>query len=448
MNLQLFNDNCLETLKRFPENSVDSVVTDPPYGLGKEPDVVEVMKSWIETGFHEVTGSGFMGKEWDAFVPQPLIWKEVFRVLKPGGHILCFSGTRTVDWMGMSLRFAGFEIRDTLAWVYGSGFPKSVNIGKAVDSLQGNEREVVGKDKSGSLRNCMSGNFTGGEYNLTKGDTEWEGWGTALKPAIEPIILARKPLSEKTIVENVLRWGTGGINIDDCRIEIDKSKESDNRVNGNSENIYRGTSKNKFFTGLNGIENNLVSEKGKFPSNFIHDGSEEVLKNFPYTKSGSIKKNSKVNSNHNSNSLGKYNGYILNYDVEGDEGSASRFFYCAKPSEKERSLGLERNEFVRHSDRTKDDGVGGNNPKNRSNNEKQNFHPTVKPLKLMKYLIKLVTPKNGIVLDPFMGSGTTGVACKFEDFGFIGIELMPEYFQLAETRIKNSIKEDDYDFIF
>jgi site-specific DNA-methyltransferase (adenine-specific) len=446
MNLQLFNDNCLETLKRFPENSVDSVVTDPPYGLGKEPDIVEVMKSWIETGFHEVTGSGFMGKEWDAFVPQPLIWKEVFRVLKPGGHILCFSGTRTVDWMGMSIRFAGFEIRDTLAWVYGSGFPKSVNIGKAVDSLQGNEREVVGKDKSGSLRNCMSGNFTGGEYNLTKGNTEWEGWGTALKPALEPIILARKPLSEKTIVENVLRWGTGGINIDDCRIEIDKSKESDNRVNGNCENIYRGTNKNKFFTGLNGIESKLVSEKGRFPSNFIHDGSEEVLQNFPYTKSSGDRKGEIINSSARSWKNSSVKG-ISHIDYT-DEGSASRFFYCAKPSEKERSLGLERNEFVRHSDRTKDDGVGGDNPRNRSNNEKQNFHPTVKPLELMKYLIKLVTPKNGIVLDPFMGSGTTGVACKFEDFGFIGIELMPEYFQIAETRIKNSIKEDDYDFIF
>jgi site-specific DNA-methyltransferase (adenine-specific) len=184
----LYHNDCLEHLKTMEDNSIDSIVTDPPYGLGKEPNIIEVMKSWINTGYHKIQGAGFMGKEWDSFVPQPIIWKEVFRVLKPGGHILCFSSTRTFDWMSMSLRFAGFEIRDMIAWVYGSGFPKSLNIGKAVDEIQENEREVVGKNKSGSIRNSMSGNFTGGEYNLTKGNTEYEGWGTALKPALEPII--------------------------------------------------------------------------------------------------------------------------------------------------------------------------------------------------------------------------------------------------------------------
>lgn len=441
MNLQLFNENCLETLKRFPENSVDSVVTDPPYGLGKEPDVVEVMKSWIETGFHEVKGSGFMGKEWDAFVPQPLIWKEVLRVLKPGGHILCFSGTRTVDWMGMSLRFAGFQLKDQLVWCYGSGFPKSVNIGKAVDSLQGNEREVLGtyqdvykhdnsirtKEVTENQRPYHSDNTKGGKnsylLDVTKGNTEWEGWGTALKPAIEPIILARKPLSEKTIVENVLRWGTGGINIDDCRIELQDDEEI-GRDNTNIKNSPLNPKEGWNPNSMKGL-NTIGLNKGRYPSNFIHDGSEEVLKNFPYSKSGGTRENGENVSLKKINPSWRFasKNIIKNNNILPNEGSVSRFFYCAKPSEKERILGLERN-------------------------EKENFHPTVKPLELMKYLIKLVTPKNGIVLDPFMGSGTTGVACKFEDFGFIGIELMPEYFQLAETRIKNSIKEDDYDYLF
>ena len=215
MNLQLFNQDCLEVLKKLPENSIDSVVTDPPYGLGKEPDVVEVMSSWIKEGFHEVKGTGFMGKEWDSFVPQPIVWKEVLRVLKPGGHILCFSATRTVDWMGLSLRFAGFEIRDMIAWVYGSGFPKSLNIGKAIDEIQGNEREEYYENPylDNSIRKYTKPSkefdknkktpLVNGLFKKSKGNTEYEGWGTGLKPALEPIILARKPISENSMAEKV-----------------------------------------------------------------------------------------------------------------------------------------------------------------------------------------------------------------------------------------------------
>lgn len=418
-NYNLYHNDCLEHLKTMEDNSIDSVVTDPPYGLGKEPNIIEVMKSWINTGYHEIQGTGFMGKEWDSFVPQPIIWKEVFRVLKPGGHILCFSSTRTFDWMSMSLRFAGFEIRDTIAWVYGSGFPKSLNIGKAVDEIQGNEREVVGTDKSGSIRNSMSGNFTGGEYNLTKGNTEYEGWGTALKPALEPIILARKPILENTIVENVLRWGTGGINIDNCRIELE---ESESGVNVKPE--YIPNNKNNVYGKSMGGGDTPLLNKGRFPANFIYDGSDEVIQNFPYTKSGALfqsnLKNDKTDNIYgkfNKNIMGKKDGY------EKDEGSASRFFYCAKPSQAERNLGFDKI------------------------SEKQNFHPTVKPLSLMRYLVRLVTPKNGVILDPFMGSCTTGMSAILENFNFVGIEKEKEYFELSQKRIeyvKNNKKQFDF----
>lgn len=443
----LYHNDCLEHLKTMEDNSIDSIVTDPPYGLGKEPNIIEVMKSWINTGYHEIQGTGFMGKEWDSFVPQPIIWKEVFRVLKPGGHILCFSSTRTFDWMSMSLRFAGFEIRDTIAWVYGSGFPKSLNIGKAVDEIQGNERiEISRGGRCGVFAHSGKGivqNINDYETIKTKGNTEWEGWGTALKPALEPIILARKPLSENTIVENVLRWGTGGINIDDCRIDLEQSESG---VNVKPE--YIPNNKNNVYGKSMGGGDTPLLNKGRFPANFIHDGSDEVIQNFPYTKSGALfesnltkDKTDKIYGKFNKNTMSKKDGY------EKDEGSASRFFYCAKPSQAERNLGVYHLNFVRHSDRNKEDGMGGDNPRNRSNNLKQNFHPTVKPLQLMRYLCKLITPKNGVILDPFMGSCTTGMSAILENFNFVGIEKEKEYFELSEKRIeyvKNNKKQFDF----
>lgn len=434
-NYNLYHDDCLEHLKTMEDNSIDSVVTDPPYGLGKEPNIIEVMKSWINTGYHEIQGTGFMGKEWDSFVPQPIIWKEVFRVLKPGGHILCFSSTRTFDWMGMSLRFAGFEIRDTIAWVYGSGFPKSLNIGKAIDEIQGNEREVIGISKNDRPNSKVKGGMSfdrlldkGQEHEtilLTKGNTEYEGWGTGLKPAIEPIILARKPISENTIAENVLQWGTGGINIDDCRInyESQSDKETLDATNKRFDkgNYSKGGNFNQSINGVKSTTNDL----GRFPSNVVHDGSDEVLQNFPYTKSGGNRENGEnvsLNKINNSWSLSSKN--IIRYNnILPSEGSASRFFYCAKPSQAERNLG-----FYKSS-------------------EKQNFHPTVKPLQLIRYLCKLITPKNGVILDPFMGSGTTGMSAILENFNFVGIEKEKEYFELCKKRIeyvKNNKKEFDF----
>lgn len=447
MEIKLLNSDCYEFLKTIPDNSIDSIVTDPPYGLGKQPDILQVMKDWIDKGYHELQGTGFMGKEWDVFVPQPIVWKECFRVLKPGGHLLSFFGTRTYDLGSMSIRFAGFEIRDTIAWLYGEGFPKSLNIGKKIDEIQGNEREVIGTDKSGSIRNCMSGNFTGGEYNLTKGNTEWEGWGTGLKPALEPIVLARKPISENTIVENVLRWGTGGINIDDCRIEIDISKENDSRIN--TDKTMSQSNKSWVLANKKDNHSQVFKSNGRFPSNVIHDGSDEVLENFPYTKSGGNRKNGEnvsLNKINNSWSLASKN--IITYNnILPSEGSASRFFYCAKAKKKERNKGIENldKENVSHDGRDKHI----ENPFQRHENIQSNFHPTVKPIELMKYLVRLITPKNGVVLDPFMGSGTTGIACKIEGFNFIGIEKEKEYFEIAQNRINNYTNEEDwYDWVF
>jgi len=336
-NYELKLGNCLDSMKAMEDNSVDSIVTDPPYGLS------------------------FMGKKWDYDVPSKEIWEEALRVLKPGGHLLAFAGTRTQHRMAINIEDAGFEIRDMIAWVYGSGFPKSHNIGKAIDKL--------------------------GE-----GEGEYEGWGTALKPALEPITMARKPLSEKTIAKNTLKWGTAGINIDECRVG-----ESGARNNGS----VNGSGKNGIYGRFLGMEKKDYKQ-GRFPANLIHDGSEEVVKNFP--NSGT-----------------------------GDKGSASRFFYCAKTSKTDRNEGLEGLEEKQYSHDGRDKEI--ENAYQRNKSVSKNNHPTVKPTKLMQYLVRLVTPKGGTVLDPFMGSGSTGKACMLEDFNFIGCEMDADYIKIAEARI-------------
>ena len=434
----------IEVLKTFPDNSIDSVVTDPPYGLGKEPNAIEVLQSWITTGYHEVKGKGFMGKEWDAFVPQPIFWKEIYRVLKPGGYVLSFAGTRTYDWMVMAVRLAGFEIRDMIAWVYGSGFPKSMDVSKALDKHLGAEREVVGKDEEWIKRvgknHNESNTYTDKSFgmvgknggNITVPSTDeakqWQGWGTALKPALEPIVMARKPL-DGTVAQNVLKHGVGGINIDGCRVE---AKDGDvfgggglnspiNGFMGNTENTYKKGS---------GFRDD--SAKGRFPANFIHDGSDEVEALFPDSNGGTGE--TKVYESYD-NDIHFNASKNVNRNSYADEGSASRFFYVAKASKEERNFGLYDFEEKRHTDRNKDDGVGGDNPRNRSNKPKKNFHPTIKPIELMRYLVRMVTPPNGICLDPYLGSGTTAIACEMEKFSWIGIELMPEYAEIAKARI-------------
>tara|TARA_Y100001937_G_scaffold93612_1_gene126789 strand:+ start:260 stop:1231 length:972 start_codon:yes stop_codon:yes gene_type:complete len=309
-NATLYCADCKDVLPLLED--IDSCVTDPPYGLS------------------------FMGKRWDYDVPSVDIWKQVHDVLKPGSHLLSFFGSRTYHRGTIPIEDSGFEIRDQLMWLYGSGFPKSLNIGKAVDKLQGNERQIVGKRKAHDIRGGAMMEATVSELKkeksqidieITKGNSEWEGWGTALKPAHEPIVMARKPLAG-TVAQTVLDHSTGGINIDECRV-------------GN--------------------------EQGRYPANVMHDGSEEMQ------------------------------------DIFEDK---ARYFYCAKASKKDRDEG--------------------------------NEHPTVKPTELMRYLCRLVTPQGGIVLDPFMGSGSTGKAAVMSGFKFVGIEMDEEYFEIACTRIKKA----------
>ena len=383
---KILQGDCLASMKIMTDNSVDAIVTDPPYGLS------------------------FMGKKWDYDVPSQEIWEEALRVLKPGGYLLAFAGTRTQHRMAVRIEDAGFEIRDMIAWVYGSGFPKSLNIGKAIDKLQGNEREDLGlhPQPASSAGDVMQTGLKN-EARITKCTSEWEGWGTALKPAIEPITVARKPISEKTVAENVLKWGTGGINIDGCRVGKDFMKGGSAKSPGD---IMK--------TGLK-TDYKSPDRIGRFPANFIHDGSDEVVDLFPNSKSG----NGKANTYEKQGGQWGKGKQIRNADF-GDSGSASRFFYCAKASKSERNKGCEN---LNEKERIRQDLAGEKN-----NTFSKNFHPTVKPIALMEYLVKLVSKENTIILDPFTGSGSTGVACKNLNRQFIGCELSEEYCEIIKAR--------------
>ena len=365
-------------MKTLDDNSVDSIVSDPPYGIS------------------------FMAKKWDYDVPSVEVWREAMRVLKPGGHALIACGTRTQHRMVVNIEDAGFEIRDVVSWIYGSGFPKSLNISKALDKAAGAEREVVGKrvrmgdSKSYSSDNTKSLKCTSEDVGditapATESAKQWDGWGTALKPACEFFTLCRKPLSEKTIAKNVLKWGTGGINIDGCRVGTEVMSGYGNSPFSHSVPGVVGVEKDK---------SNSGEHQGRFPANLIHDGSPEVLDLFPETKSGKMKQ--KIEG-------GQFNVFGKQYprDVEtiGDSGSAARFFYCPKASKRDRDEG--------------------------------NNHPTVKPTALMAYLCRLITPTGGVVLDPYMGSGSTGKAAVQEGFSFVGCELDKDYFDIATARVNN-----------
>jgi site-specific DNA-methyltransferase (adenine-specific) len=453
----------LDILKKLPDNSIDSVVTDPPYGLGKEPNVAEVMKDWIEKGYHDIKGKGFMGKEWDSFVPQPILWKEVYRVLKPGGYVLSFAGTRTYDWVVMGLRFAGFEIRDMIGWLYGSGFPKSHDVSKAIDKMMGAEREVVGINPNAIGRKDNGGQFEPKvdreisdkprKFNITAPSSpqakQYEGWGTALKPSIEPIVMARKPL-KGTVAENVLKYGTGGINIDECRVDFVSEEDKKGSLVGFKEGKIQNTNINFNASPLTKAKSVDEITKGRFPANLIHDGSDEVVELFPNVNSNARKNNKDYDKTSKNINIG---GGFKNHEYN-DEGSASRFFYCAKASQSERNMGLygfeekytASAEFrPNHMEKAKQ-GENGN-PYGRWQ-PKRNIHPTVKPIDLMRYLVRLVTPKDGLVLDPYMGSGTTAIACKQEKMHYIGCELEEEYLEIAKARIKATVIEYNiFDYI-
>jgi site-specific DNA-methyltransferase (adenine-specific) len=418
------------------DNSIDSCVTDPPYGLS------------------------FMGKAWDYDVPKTDIWKEVFRVLKPGGHLLAFFGSRTYHRGVVQIEDAGFEIRDQIMWLYGSGFPKSHNVGKQIDAAAGATRKVIKTkvNKSGGMAHIMKTNTeqgyrpsdyyegSGNVIEITEPATEeakqWDGWGTALKPAHEPIVVARKPVSAQTIAKNVLEHGTGAINIDECRVEhvtVDGGSLATNPhlrgtiKGGNGGNIFPTETESRI------VE---VNAFGRWPANVIHDGSDEVVQNFPATGSGNGKgAYSYAGREYNNKDTSMFNGdkpqAPSNYN---DSGNASRFFYCAKASKSDKDEGLE--DFLAKKIVTWQTGNGASGkPSSMSanrNTEYKNNHPTVKPTDLMKYLCRLVTPKNGIVLDPFMGSGTTGKAAAQEGFNFIGIEMDKDYFEIAKARVEHA----------
>ena len=473
----LLNGDCIKEMQKLIDDGkqVDSIVTDPPYHLtsiterfGKEGSAPAQHGT---DGAFARASKGFMGKEWDggdiAFRKET--WELAYKLLKPGGHLLAFSGSRTYHRMAVAIEDAGFDIRDQIMWLYGSGFPKSLNIGKGVDKKLGNERIKTGQTKTHSNkgmpqaeeRTAIGAGAFGQEVEeeITVGTTEWEGWGTALKPAHEPIVMARKALSENSIVANVLKHGTGGINIDGCRIEGEVNRQPTNpsfrdvakealarggldklsfgqdrdRPIERKKVVRKSRSEDGVWTDDNsgmkaeGSEFADADPKGRFPANVMHDGSEVVKDIFPHTKSGKDKNPTEGNV---SGFFGNNMGYYSKDANYGDEGSAARYFYCPKVSRTERDKGLSG----------KKDGkpVRWNKAGEWTNDTTpaKNSHPTVKPVELMKYLCRMVTPKGGTVLDIFMGSGSTGMAAKDEGFDFIGIEKDKEYFQIAEQRIK------------
>lgn len=425
--------DCLEEMKKLPDKLIDAIVTDPPYELA------------------------FMGKKWDAsgIAYNVDMWGECLRVLKPGGHLLAFGGSRTYHRMACAIEDAGFEIRDSIHWVYSQGFPKSLSIDKALDKMAGAEREVIGfgtngmgrmnqnNAKAGYRPNPYSDGIDGVPITTPSTDAakQWAGYGTALKPAHEPIVLARKPLDGCTIAENVLRWGCGGLNVDGCRIETNGEELSCSI----SAPFAKGLTLHKSATP--GIEREGHA-LGRFPSNLIHDASPAVLAEFAKagtTKSGAMKK--EVPAYEGESTTGFLRGRSGPSNQHGDSGSVARFFQSCSFTEEDIPA------FTYHAKASRaerDNGLGGlplgpppasarSNPapgrKNALGEPRHNHHPTVKPLALMQYLCKLITPPGGTILDPFGGSGTTGIAAIKEGFHYILIEQQEEYCEIARKRV-------------
>ena len=419
--MRLITGDCLAVMPTMEPNSVDAIVTDPPYGLG------------------------FMGKDWDHGVPGIPFWEAALRVAKPGAMLLAFGGTRTFHRLAVAIEDAGWEIRDTIMWVYGSGFPKSHDVSKAIDRAAGAVREVVGAyetrsiydgcertPKDGKSINCY-GDYEGTVRPITAPATpaaaQWAGWGTALKPAWEPIIVARKPL-QGTVAQNVLTWGTGAINVDGGRVGTETTVTHGKRNgNGNSLEWSKTISPDDW----QGNDNT-----GRWPANLIHDGSDEVMAGFPVTGPGRWG-SATTTSGKLRSVYGHKNAVVGYFPYSKEDGSAARFFYCAKASKADRDEGLDGMD-------ERDASVGDRRPsgsmsqrihadEGRPDTTARNHHPTVKPIALMRYLVRLVTQPGGVVLDPFMGSGSTGKAAALEGFRFIGIDTNPEYVEIARRRI-------------
>lgn len=433
MSAHVLNADCLSALRDMPDASVDAVVTDPPYGLSNTtPDqVADTITQWV-TGDREYlpTGRGFMGHEWDGFVPPVAVWDECLRVLKPGGHLLAFAGSRTQDLMGLAVRLAGFEIRDSVAWLYGSGFPKSMDVSKAIES-----QVAHGKSNSRSLRQTeqdgdaytLAGKNNGimGESRVydrkvfsptTDAAREWEGWGTALKPAHEPIILARKPMSS-TVAANVLEHGTGALNIDACRVP------TTDKLSGGHASAGQQMSdgwRRPWMDDPDAVKANIERSRasvakseslGRWPANVVLDESQAA----ELDRQSGARKSSGVYDGDGSRAGGhratNFDGGHRPNTMYADTGGASRFFYVAKAPKSERPV------------------VDGT------------AHPTVKPLALMRWLVRMVTPPGGTVLDPFAGSGTTLEAAMLEGFNVTGIEREADYLPLIRARVDRATAE-------
>ena len=430
---RVINDDSLKVLPTFEANSIDAIVTDPPYELG------------------------FMGKKWDAtgIAYNVDLWKEALRVLKPGGYLLAFGGSRTFHRIACAIEDAGFEIRDCIMWLYGSGFPKSHNVGLDIDKLQGCENR--GHRIAVANRYHPDGTLepNGEQLEKYEGKTEdgkkWAGYGTCLKPAYEPIIMARKPI-EGTVAKNCLKYGVGAINIDECR--VDYNGEVPN-IGGRAKHT-RGEGYG--FKALG--ENCVANTDGRFPANVIHDGSSEAVSGMPESVGGSGKGFKKDDYKDEGNIFKR--GDFVPYN---DDGSASRYFYCAKASKKDRDEGLKN--FEEKESHKKGNGldrvcefcgVSQLTPelchcevKSWVAKPRKNIHPTVKPVELMQYLVRLVSPKGSTILDIFNGSGSTGKAVAFENrerdanYKYIGIELDPEYCTISEARIDYALNKYQYD---
>jgi len=439
----ILNLDCRAGLAMLPDNSIDAILTDPPYELG------------------------FMGSKWDAtgIAYDVDMWRDALRVLKPGGHLLAFSGSRTYHRMTCAIEDAGFDVRDQMLWVYGSGFPKSLDISKAIDKAAGAEREVIRVD-SDRVRNPKA---TGGGRDGTAGATRpwieeamrvgyhekagdipvtlaaqyWQGWGTTLKPAHEPICVARKPLGANTVAANILAHGVGGLNIDACRVPVDPATDASQlrTMSVSQHDGADGWGMNT--TGANPAAR-VLGVKGRWPANLIHDGSPEVLAMFPETAAASVRQPSESGDNTPEELGGMNSRKPMARGVADSGGTAARFFqrceweqgdidaallyYCAKASKRERNAGLESFEHRADSGGAMRDG-------GRESQPRANDHPTVKPLALGRYLARLICPPGGTPLDLFGGSGTFPLAAKLEGFTPLAFELGEHFTELANARL-------------
>lgn len=477
--IRLHCGDSVEVMGTLADNSVDSIVVDPPYGLSEHrtKDVIACLTAWLAGQEYKPKKKGFMGKGWDAWVPGPEVFREALRVTKPGGHMLCFAGTRSMDLMMMAIRLAGWELRDSIgsahepgdltqpalmAWAYGSGFPKNLDVAKAIDKAEGVEREVVGLKSVGNGNRKgegfrHEGDVAGIEVTAPASDAakQWDGWGTALKPAWEPIVLCRKPLIG-TVVDNVLTHGTGALNIEACRVGDEDTRAP----------AYRMTGKGLHGQGLGTGEMDYQrdgsiagSACGRWPANLLHDGSEGVLIGFPDTPgakgdvagdepsdvSGNVlnprarvayTRRNEPSANRTYENSGGTDFRAKPGDRRPAEaGSAARFFYCAKASTADRDEGLMHlPKSTAHSNIDPTSSMGKERAE-LGQGMTRNKHPTVKPTELLRYLLRLITPPGGTTLDFCMGSGSTGKAAELEGFSFIGIDNDPNSVETARLRI-------------